>query len=100
MKQTCQTIINQIGGVARVRLMLGCDVMVDESTDSITLTNVKGSRKVNTIKISLVNDLYNVKMFKIQPKKFKIDVVGEFEQIYIEQLKQCIESNTGLYLSI
>lgn len=100
MKQTCQTILSQIGGVARIRLMLGCDVMIDESTDSISLTNIKGSRKVNAIKISLVNDLYNVKMFKIQPKKFKIDVVGEVEQLYNDQLKNYIETNTGLYLSI
>lgn len=100
MSVECQTIINQLGGVPKLRLMLGCQVAIDQSTSSVILSKIKGCRKANFVKVSLLNDLYDIRFFKINERKFDLKVVGEELGIGVENLKRVIESRLGLALSI
>lgn len=72
--------------------------MYDSSKPNQLSFKPKGSRSVNYIKITVVNDLYNIEFGKIRGYNYKI--VNTLEGYYIDMLHKAIEQNTGLYLSL
>lgn len=101
MSTECQTIISQLGGVPKIRLMLGCQVSIDTSTSSVILSKIKGCRKINYVKVSsLFNDLYNIRFLKISERTFEVKTICDELVIGVENLKEVIENRLGLALTL
>lgn len=95
-------IARQIGG--RAFYMMGTQHKVGEE-NALTF-DIRGSRAVNKVRVILDgDDTYSVEFWKIPgPQGWangKVPViVHKSEGIYNDGLHQCIESNTGIYLSL
>lgn len=75
--------------------MLGANRFVSDGNALIFF--IKGSRKINRIRIALNGrDLYDVEFWKQSPTKFTIKVVSKSSNVYFDQLKEVIERHTGL----
>lgn len=63
--------------------------------------NFKGSKKANKVQIILeANDTYTMRFYKYNSRTFDCPVVGEFDFLYWDALKETFERFTGLYLSL
>ena len=101
-KQVAQTIIEQLGGMGKLKAMLGAKFFSYHSDERGGLNfRFRGSRKANHIKITLTGkDLYDVVFTKIMKKGLNIKKVKTFTDIYADQMKEILEEFTGLYLSL
>ena len=94
--EIARTILAQLGNLALS--MLGSKNLVDLG-DGLSF-RVRGSKRANYVEIRLDagRDLYNVAIKKIgRAPGFKITDVAEHEGIYVDQLHELIERDTGLY---
>jgi hypothetical protein len=91
-----ETTIQQIGG-NKALFMMGCKQIVsDEANNAITL-RIKGS-KVKYVKITLNSmDTYDLSFYSGRLMNLKERAV---EGIYNDMMKETIERETGLYLSL
>ena len=74
---------------------------VSSSDEKMGALNIRftGSKKCNHVKIVLnFQDTYDITFYKIRGMDYKI--IAEYEDIYVDQLHDIIESETGLYLSL
>lgn len=101
-----QTILKQIGGIAKITGMINAKDILD--LENGVSFKFSGSKKVNYVKIVLNGmDTYDLEFGKISMKKTDFGVkmpdykkVKEFDDIYNDQLKGLFEQFTGLYLSL
>lgn len=97
--QVAQTILNQLGGIGKLRLMVGMNQAV-VSENSVKFS-FKGSKKSNMCKITLLpSDTYLVQFYKFTKKNLSFDTVNEYNDIYSDQLVEIFETSTGLFLSL
>ena len=91
-------IFQQLGGYYKVNAMIGIESLVYCENGIQFKVKCKGS-KANFIRI-IVNalDLYDVEFGNIKGEAYKQNNV--FKNIHCEDLKDLIESETGLYLSL
>lgn len=90
-------IYKQIG--RKAFLMLGAKNIVSHSKENALSFRIRGSNKVNYIKITLNSmDTYDVEYGKIRGDKYH--VVAEDKGIYDDMLLKSIENNTGLYTKL
>jgi hypothetical protein len=95
MSQIANTIRDQIG--AKALYMLGAKNPATNGNDFCF--RIRGSRKVNYIKITLTPaDLYTMEFGKIHGHNYK--VVETCEGVYADMMHGLIETNTGLYTSL
>ena len=96
--QISDTIRQQIGN--RAFSMLGATNLMFSSKEPNWLSfRIKGSSKINYIKISLNSmDLYDMEFGKIGKTSYK--VVATESGCYHDMLHTMIEKNTGLYTSL
>jgi hypothetical protein len=88
-------IYNQLG--KKAMFMMGAKNIAGDN-NSLSF-KISGSPKYNFIKITLNSlDLYDVKFIKYF--NYKITREVEVNNVYNDQLKDVIEKNTGLYLSL
>lgn len=93
------TILRQLGGVGRLSAMIAASSFSDHG-DALSF-KFKGCRKYNVCKVTLApDDTYTVELrhFSLRTLKDKNEV--SFSGIYADNLKNLIESETGLYLSL
>ena len=94
---TAEIILQQLGGSGRLGAMVGANNFATSGPD--LQFRIKGSRKINHIKIELNSmDLYDITFSKLGRVDFK--TVSQLDSIYAEDMKRLIESETGLYLSM
>lgn len=87
------TIIrNQIGHKALY--MIGAKNIMGD-VDYLQFKIMRNSKKITYIKITLVNDLYNIEFFKVNRKYDKI-MISEVNGIYADMLESVIGDETGL----
>lgn len=101
--QVANTILAQIGGAGTLRTMIGANTFTAVDGGLIFGLPACGRPRINKIEIKLTPaDLYDVKFYFIRrsPTGMKVKVVAEESGIACDQLKKCIETNTGLALSI
>ena len=92
-----KTILQQLGGANKLKAMLGVKNFIAEKNG--LSFQFKGSKNANHILITLNGkDLYDVEFKKIRGMDFK--TVGEFNDVYADQLKSVIEDFTKLRLSL
>jgi len=97
MSQVAEIIRQQIGHKALY--MLGAYNLLSHGDENALSFRIKGSRKVNYIKITLTPaDLYDMEFGKI--KKYDYDVVETHNGVYVDMLHGLIEQETGLYTSL
>lgn len=89
-----ETIRRQIGGGSL--FMLGARNLLDHG--NAFSFRIRGSRKVNYVKITLdPSDTYTMEFKKIgRSPKFKVTDVAIFEDVYCDMLHSLIEDTTGL----
>lgn len=88
-------ILHQIGG-SRIVPMIGAKMIVPQA-DSLTVhfrARAKDGIKVFAITLTPL-DLYEVKFYTAYGT-----MVKEFNNVYYDQLKNLIQSTTGLYLTL
>jgi len=91
------TIVNQMGGMKRLRLMVGADKFVGDANG--VQFSFKGNRTMNRARIDLNGlDLYDIAFWKFGKSSF--DKISEHTNVYFDQLIDFFESETGLYLSL
>jgi hypothetical protein len=94
------TIAQQIGG--RAFFMLGTKNKI--GTENSLIFDIKGSKKANKIEIIYDRgpDSYTVNFHKATMKRMLAGntLVYSTSDIYADQLKDVIETHTGLYLSL
>ena len=93
-----EIIADQIGHKAFY--MLGAYNLLNHGDEEKALSfRIKGSRKVNYIKISLTPaDLYDIEFGKVWGLNYK--VVKTVEGVYADMMHDLIEQNTGLYTKL
>lgn len=88
-------------GVNRLVAMVGAKNFVKSDKENyVSFKFMRGAaNKANYIKITLnAMDTYDVEFGKIHGMNYK--VVGEFNGVYFDQLKELFENETKLYLSL
>lgn len=94
--RVANTIKDQLGRKALV--MMGAKNLVGDK-NSLSFRIGRNSKGVNYIKITLTPmDLYDVEFGAIRGTNYKVKYKAE--GIYVDQLHDTIERNTGMYLSL
>jgi len=92
-----ETIRAQIG--SRAFMMLGAHSLTTDSRGRTLRFGIKGSRRVNTVVVTLeADDTYTMEFWKITPRM--ASMVACVAQVYVDCLRPMIETHTGLYTSI
>jgi hypothetical protein len=95
--QIGQTIYNQIGRSA-FAMMGASNIMITEN--GLQWKVGKNSKKVTHVTVTLDSgDTYTVKFQKVG-RNCRVSDLGTSEGVYVENLHEVIENNTGLYLSL
>ena len=91
-------IRQQLGHKVFAMMGVGLDMWI--SDNGLTF-KIKGSKKANAIKITLNElDTYDVTFYKKgRAPSFKVKE-WTVDDVYVDTLHECIERETGLYLSI
>ena len=108
--QPAELILNQLGGSAKLALVIGAkDFFSDDEGDSLVFKiSAKAKNSIQRVKIHLnAMDTYDVTFSKIRYKKdpdlsIRIPTivnVSEYHDVYADDLKKLIETETGLYLN-
>jgi hypothetical protein len=95
--------VQQLGGTRRLNAIIGAKDFMSDNDGQTLMFNFSGSKVANYVRITLnALDLYDIEFKKIGRKAGSLQAwkTGEFENIDAENLKNTIESFTGLYLSI
>lgn len=98
-----ETIVRQMGGAKRLRLMVGAEQFLG-SADRVQF-KFKGSRKANSCVVILdPNDTYTMQLWRIRGPRAKagkmLDLKFEESRLYCDMLVSTFEGETGLYLSL
>jgi hypothetical protein len=94
-----ETIVAQLGGFARLKVMIGASQFV--SIENGVQFSYKGDRKSSKILIRLdPSDTYTVQFWAFPRSSPAGVLVREVSMVYADSLKSCIETQTGLRLSL
>lgn len=92
--EIARTILEQMGGKG-FRLM--CGVRNATAGPDFLQLRFKGSRKANTLKITLTAmDVYDMEFFQFRPKSMTCPKIVEFLGLYAEDLAKTFTEFTGL----
>jgi len=92
-----ETIHNQIGHGAF--LMMGAKMFMKMNDNTLGFKIGRNSNSINWIEVKLnAKDLYDVSFYSVRGLNRKLK--SSASDIYDDMLKQIIESNTGMYLSL
>lgn len=100
-KETAETVVMALGGVGRLRAMVGVrHILYSEESECVSF-QFKGSRKFNAVRITYNagTDLFDVEFIKYG-RNFVVRKTEETDGVYVDMLKSLFESTTGLYLSL
>lgn len=96
-QEVARTILNQLGGMSRLRAMTGAYNFV--ALGNGVSFRVKSHKGANYFKIVLTSkDLYDVEAGRIHGEKYTILATGE--GYYDDMLIPFVEKNSGMYLSM
>jgi hypothetical protein len=98
MNEITETIVQQLGGLALLRLMLGTRQVT--FNDRGIRFDIHGCSKINCVQIDYDAgmDLYKMKFFHVSGRKASLNLIAEYDDVYADQLCDMIESETGLFL--
>ncbi len=97
--EVAQTIIDQMGGLGKLRAMVGATNFL--ASDNSVSFQFKGCRKAKKCIVTLLpSDTYQMQLGKLDPKTFDWVELYNEKGLYNDMLKPVFESQTGLYLSL
>ena len=96
-REIAETILHQLGGQRRLVMMTGAHGFVIER-NGISFKFANMGQKVNYVKITLKNDLYNVELGRIWGDEYK--VLHSETGLYDDSLVGYIQRNSGLALHL
>jgi hypothetical protein len=98
-QQVAATILEQMGGMGKLRMMIGANNFVAHATPAVGVSfRFKGSRKANYCKVTLTGmDTYNFTLGKI--RDYALVPSYELTDVYSDMLMDIFEQETGLYLT-
>ena len=101
-KTEAETIISQLGGYDRLRIMTGAKNFSFGATDTnetyIQFRVGRNAKKINLVKITLNDsDTYTTEFMWATINK--ITIKSEFSGVYNDSLKNIFETSTGMYLT-
>lgn len=98
-QQIAQTVVQQLGGQRRLKLMV--DAWNFHQENNGVSFRFKGSKIANYIKITLAaNDTYTLEFMLINPSKGLCEPKEIFPHIYVEMLQGTFQDYTKLALSL
>lgn len=95
------TIAKQLGGVGRIKMMLGGSVMATQNGGlGIKWPSKQRAKAGNYVEITLDvgSDTYNMEFFNVSAKGNKS--LKKYTMIYADQMKSIFRDQTGLALSL
>lgn len=93
-----KTIAEQLGGTGKLHAMIGAHAFTGGANNLLFMFKARAKNGANVVDIILNGmDTYDVAFYKMRGSKHS--VVSKETDIGCENLKQYIESETGLYLS-
>lgn len=95
-----QEILNVIGSTSRLTVMIGAKdfVAID---NGLQFGLKRASKGINKIIIKLNGlDLYDIELGNYSSRKFEYKTKEIINNVYCDQLKEILESETGLYFSL
>ena len=93
--EVAQTILKQMGGLGRIKMMIGAKDFTASSDGVSFRWPSKQRSRGNAVKVTLLpSDTYKVEFFNGE-KSVKV-----IDDVYAEDLKRIFEEQTGLYLSL
>lgn len=94
--EVANTIIQQIG--RRALYMIGAKNLVG-GNNCLSFKIMRNANGISGIRVTLdASDTYTVEFLKI--RKYEVKVASQFEGVYFDQLRDLIESETGLFTSL
>lgn len=95
-----ETILQQLGG-RRFIVMTGAKNFLSHGAEnalSFRLPGIMTKRRINFVKITLVNDLYNIVFGQIRGTTYT--VIDTVEGVYVDNLREVFTDKTGLDTSL
>jgi hypothetical protein len=89
-------ILEQLGGVNRLRSMIGRNTTFVTDTNSvmICMPMVKG---INRVRVTLEeNDVYTMEFARYTRSQFKYKVKETLDHVYVSQIQELFTAKTGL----
>ena len=102
-KNIATTILQQLGGTGRISVMIGASCFTHGTKENGTYLqfHFKGNRKYNMIRITLnYMDTYDVEFIKMNKRTFDVKTIDAVNGVYCDMLKEIIEKQIGMYLSL
>ena len=96
--EQAQTVFKQFGGRGKLKAMIGAKHFLRSETEHYASFKFSGSKKMNYLKITLEDDLYNLEFGKI--RKLSYDVIESIEGVYAKDFQRIFTNTTRLYLTI
>lgn len=91
--------LSQLGGGGKLRAMIGAHSFAGSGNTLAFRFAAKARNGANVIRITLMpSDTYRVEFLSLRGASRKVK--GDFDDVYADSLRQLIESETGLYLSL
>lgn len=90
------TIAHQMGGVARLKIMLGAKVFYHDNAITVKWPNKERSRGNKCVVTLMPSDTYQVKFYNSTTRADKL--VKTYDNVYCDQLIEIFEKQTGWYL--
>jgi hypothetical protein len=90
-------ILQQLGGQARLNAFLGVSNLFLSEYSLGFRFKAKGAKGINLVTVRLdPSDTYTVLFHRVNKNGAKL--VQEFNDVYCDDLVECVEQTTGLYL--
>ena len=97
--QVANTILAQLGGAGRLGAMVGAHSFVGDERSLTFRIKARAKGGIKAIKVTLdPSDTYSVRFVAIRGTKVR--AVAELDDVHAENLRECIEHETGLVLSL
>lgn len=103
MKEIVIEIIRQLGGQARLKVMLGAEnfIMSQANEETSLSFKIQASRIVDFVSITLTwKDLYNISLTRIKKDGIGVEEVYSVEDIDVENLIEILEEQTDCAWSL
>jgi len=98
--QIAETILSQLGGLGRLTAMLGVRRVAPMDRGLVIRFAARARRRINSITVEFCrDDTYRVEFWSIRLPADPVRV-SEYSGIYADSLRELIEGETGLALSL
>mgnify|MGYP003133981741 FL=1 len=104
MTPVVETMLNQLGGANKIRVMTGATIAIDDNSTTLVFNRQVGrsGQKLThlTVSYNAGLDLYDLKATKLNKRTYEFDTVKKLTGVYGDQIKEICQNITGLYFTL